>query len=172
VLAAINDDSYRLVLTLHILSVVIGLGSVFLNGLYGAQAKSRRGAEGLAIAEANLKVTKVAQIFIYLIPLFGIALVFMSDDVVDFGDTWVWLSLVLYLVALGLSHGLLLPAVQRMHVLMREMIAAGPPAGGPPPQAAEMEALGKRVGAVGAALDVLIVVIIGLMVFKPGGLKF
>ena len=120
---------------LHILTVIIGLGTVFLNAIYGAQAKSRRGPDGLAIAQANLKVTEIAQYFIYAIPIFGIALVFMSKtdgiDIYKFDQTWIWLSLVLYIVALGLSHGLLLPAVKRMQVLMGEVIAAGPPAGGP-----------------------------------------
>lgn len=171
-IAAINSDSYKLVLTLHILTVVIGLGAVFLNGIYGAQAKSRRGPEGLAIAQANLKVTEIAQYFIYAIPIFGIALVFMSKtdgiEIFKFSQTWVWLSLVLYIVALGLSHAILLPAVKRMQVLMGEVIAAGPPAGGPPPQAAEMEQLGKRIAPTGAVLDLLVIVIVALMVFKPG----
>src|SRR5262245_28641458 len=153
--------------------VIIGLGTVFLNALYGAQAKSRRGAEGLAIAQANLRVTEIAQYFIYAIPLFGIALVFMSKtngvQFYDWDQTWIWLSIVLYLAALGLSHGVLMPAVKRMQVLMGEVIAAGPPTGGPPPQAAEMEQLGKRIAPVGAALDIIVIVIVALMVFKPGG---
>lgn len=148
--------------------MVIGLGAVFLNGLYGAQVKARRGPEGLAIAEANLKVSKVAEWFIYAIPIFGIGLVFMSDDFIEFDETWIWLSIVLYIVAMGISHGMLYPTVKRMHVLMAEMIAGPPPVGGPPPQAAEMEQLGKRVGAAGAALNLLVVVLIVLMVFKPG----
>jgi uncharacterized membrane protein len=172
VIAAINSDGYKLVLVLHILTVIIGLGAVFLNAIYGAQAKARRGPEGLAIVQANLKVTEIAQYFIFAIPIFGIALVFMSKtdgiDIYKFDQTWVWLSLVLYIAALGLSHGLLLPAVKRMQVLMAEVIAAGPPTGGPPPQAAEMEQLGKRIAPVGATLNVLVIVIVGLMVFKPG----
>ena len=117
------------------------------------QAKARRGPEGLAIAEANLKVTEIAEYFIYAIPIFGIALVFMSKtdgiEIFKFSQTWVWLSLVLYIVALGLSHGVLFPAVKRMQVLMGEVIA-GPARRpeGPPPQAAEMEQLGKRIAAV------------------------
>ena len=172
-IAAYNSDAYNVVLVLHILTVIIGLGAVFLNAIYGAQAKARRGPEGLAIAQANLKVTEIAQYFIYAIPIFGIALVFMSKtDGIQFYDwdqTWIWLSIVLYLVALGLSHGLLMPAVKRMQVLMGEVIAAGPPTGGPPPQAAEMEQLGKRIPPVGAALNILVIVIVALMVFKPGG---
>jgi uncharacterized membrane protein len=171
-IAAINSDAYKVVLVLHLLTVIIGLGAVFLNAIYGAQAKARRGPEGLAIAQANLKVTEIAQYFIYAIPIFGIGLVFMSKtdgiEIYKFDQTWIWLSLVLYIVALGLSHGLLLPAVKRMQVLMGEMIAAGPPTGGPPPQAAEMEQLGKRIPPVGAALNLLVIVIVALMVFKPG----
>jgi uncharacterized membrane protein len=172
VIGGVNSTGYEIVLVLHILSVVIGLGAVFLNAIYGAQAKARRGPEGLAIVQANFKVSEIAQYFIYAIPIFGIALVFMSDDVIEFSDTWIWLSIVLYVVALGLSHGILLPSVRRMQVLMGEMIAAGPPAGGPPPQAAEMEQLGKRIAPVGATLNLLVVVIIALMVFKPGGVDF
>ena len=171
-IAAINSDAYKLVLVLHLLAVIIGLGTVFLNAIYGMQAKSRRGPEGLAVAQANLKVTEIAQYFIYAIPIFGIALVFMSKtdgiEIFKFSQTWVWLSLVLYVIALGLSHGVLLPAVKRMQVLMGEVIAAGPPTGGPPAQATEMEQLGKRIAPTGAALNLLIIVIVALMVFKPG----
>ena len=56
---------------------------MFLNAVYGAQAKARRGPEGLAIVQANFKATEIAQYFIYAIPIFGIALVFMSDDIIE-----------------------------------------------------------------------------------------
>jgi hypothetical protein len=56
-----------------------------------------------------------------------------------------------------------------MGVLMREMVAVGVPAApGPPPQAVEMQSLGKRVAATATTLDLLLVVILVLMVFKPG----
>jgi uncharacterized membrane protein len=163
-----DDDLYKVVLTLHILCAVIGFGAVYLNALYGQEIGKRRGPEGLAIYEANFRVSNVGQYFIYAVFIFGIALVGMSDDAFEYDQTWVWLSIVLYLVGLGLSHGVLKPAVKRMGVLMREMIAAGPPTGGPPPQAAEMAGLGKRVGMTGATLDVLLIVITALMVFQPG----
>ena len=72
---AINDDAYRIVLILHILCAIIGFGAVFLNGMYAAQAKSRKGPEGLAIAEANFKVSKIGEYFIYAVFLLGFALV-------------------------------------------------------------------------------------------------
>jgi hypothetical protein len=184
VLGAIDSDAYRIVLVLHILTVVVGIGAVMLNGLYGGQAKARKGPEGLAIAEANFKVSMVAEKVIYLIPLFGIGLVFMSKtdgvQVYDWDQTWIWLSIVLYVVALGISHGVVTPTAKRMQVLMKELNAMGPPpgaggpdgpppgAGGPPAQVVELEALGKRIGAGGMALNLLTVVLIVLMVWKPG----
>lgn len=180
VLGAIDSDAYKIVLILHILTVVVGIGAVMLNGLYGAQAKARKGPEGLAIAEANFKVSMVAEKVIYLIPLFGIGLVFMSKtdgvQVYDWDQTWIWLSIVLYIVALGVSHGVVIPTAKRMQVLMKELNAMGPPpaggpppgAGGPPPQVVELEALGKKIGAGGMTLNLLTVVLIVLMVWKPG----
>ncbi|MGH8983391.1 MAG: hypothetical protein ACRDY6_05890 [Acidimicrobiia bacterium] len=41
-------------------------------------------------------------------------------------------------------------------------------AGPPPPQATELEERGKRVGVTGATLNGLLVVLLYLMVFKPG----
>jgi hypothetical protein len=170
---AINDDAYRIVLILHILCAIIGFGAVFLNGLYGAQAKARRGAEGLAILEANVKVSKIGEYFIYAVFLLGIALVQMSDSVFKFSQDWLWISVAIYVIALGISHGLLFPRVKKIIALMREMVDAGPPGagapGGPPPQAAQLEVLGKQVAVCGATLNVMLIVIVFLMVWKPGG---
>jgi hypothetical protein len=110
----------------------------------------------------------VGEKLIYLVPIFGIGLVGMSDKVWSFGQTWIWLSLVLYVVALGGSHAVLIPSHRRINELFRELLAVGSPSAGPPPQVAEIEALGRRMAPVGATLDVILVVIVALMVWKPG----
>ena len=51
---------------------------------------------------------------------------------------------------------------------MQEMVSGPPPAGGPPPQVAEMQTIGQRMGTFGPILDIILVVIIFLMVWKPG----
>lgn len=168
-----GSTGYDTVLVLHILTVIVGFGTVALNGLRGAEAKKRPGPGGLAIGESSFRVSSVAEKFIYAVPLFGIGLVFMSDGNWTFGQTWVWLSTLLYVVGIGLSHGLLVPAEKRMNALAAELVAAGPPpagaaAGGPPPQVAEMEAIEKKLAAVGTILNLLVVVVVVLMVFKPG----
>jgi hypothetical protein len=173
IVAAYLDGLYKFLLVLHIFCAIVGFGAVYLNLLYGAQIRKHRGREGLAIYDANFFVSGIGQYFIYGVFVFGFLLVLVSDDVWKFDQTWVWLSMLLYVIALGVSHGVLLPAAKRMGVLMRELVDAGPPpAGGapagPPPQAAELATLGQRVGVSSAFLDIMMIVILVLMVWKPG----
>ena len=149
-----GSGAYKLVLFLHILTVVVGIGGVMLNGVYAAKARKAGGPAAGAIMQANFDVTMVAEKFIYAIPIFGIALVGMSDDAWAFSQTWVWLSLVLYVLAMGISHGVMIPNGKKM--------LAGP--SGPE----EAEALGKKLAMGGMSLDLLAVVLIALMIWKPG----
>ena len=169
-----GSTGYDIVLVLHLLTVIVGFGTVMLNGIRGAEAKKRPGPGGLAIGESGHKVNTIAEYFIYAVPVLGIGLVFMSDDNWEFSQTWVWLSLVLYVIGISVSHAVLIPAEKRMNALAAELVAMGPPpagapAGGPPPQVAEMEALEKKkLAPAGTFLNVLVVVVVFLMVFKPG----
>lgn len=165
----IDSTLYNLVFVLHLVAVVAGFGGIFLNGVYGAQAKTRPGAGALAIGEANLAATKVAEYAIYAVPLLGIALIVLSDGAWEFSQLWISLSFLLYFVAVGLAHGLLFPSAKRMNALAAELVAAGGAfEGGRPPQIAEMEALEKRLGLVSMVLNLIVVAVIVVMVFKPG----
>ena len=168
-----GSTAYDVVLVLHLLTVIVGFGTVMLNGIRGAEAKKRPGPGGLAIGESGHRVNTVAEYVIYAVPVFGIGLVFMSDGNWTFAQTWVWLSLLLYVIGIGVSHAVLIPAEKRMNALAAELVAAGPPpvgapAGSPPPQVAEMEGLEKKLAASGGYLNLTVVVILCLMVFKPG----
>jgi uncharacterized membrane protein len=167
----IGSTGYKIVLVLHLLSVIVGFGTVVLNGIRGAEAKKRPGPGGLAIGESGYRVNKVAEYFIYAVPVFGLGLVGMSDDGWKFSQTWVWLALLLYVIGIAVSHAVLIPSEKRMNVLAAELVAAGPPpagASGPPPQVVEMEGLEKKLAASGTFLNLLVVVVVILMVFKPG----
>ena len=169
-----GSTGYDVLLVLHILTVIVGFGTVMLNGIRGAEAKKRPGPGGLAIGESGHRLNTIAEYFIYAVPVLGIGLVLMSDGNWTFGQTWVWLSLLLYLIGIGVSHAVLIPAEKRMNALAAELVAMGPPpagaaAGGPPPQVAEMEALEKKkLAPAGMFLNLLVVVVVSLMVFKPG----
>lgn len=165
----ITSFAYRLVFLLHILSAMIGFGGVMLNGLYAKKARERPPAEGLAVMEVNTFISlKVAEIFIYLTAFWGFGLVGLSDGAWGFGQGWVMAAITLYVIALGLSHGMLQPRAKRMVELQREVVNAGPPQGGPPPQVAEMQKIGPQIGAISGVLHLLMVVIMVLMIWKPG----
>jgi uncharacterized membrane protein len=168
----LDGTAYKIVLLLHILCAIIGFGTVFLNGLYGREAKMRPGPGGAAITAANYNVSKIAEYFIYAVFILGFALVGMSDKAWKFDQTWIWLAIVLYIVGIAVSHGILFPAAKKMRDLSEELASAGPPPAdappGPPPQVAVMEELGKRLGAASTFLHLLLVVILYLMIWKPG----
>jgi Predicted integral membrane protein (DUF2269) len=162
-----NSGIFKLLVVLHILSAIVGLGGVLLNGLYAAQAQKRQGPTGRAVSEANYAVSTVAEKVIYLIPVFGILLVLASDSGVSFGDTFVWLSLGLFVIALGISHSVLIPGHRRINGLLLEMEQGPPPVGGPPPQVAQIQALGQKQGGAAMVLDVILVAILALMIWQP-----
>src|SRR5690242_14049856 len=163
-----NSGIYKLILVVHILSVVVGIGAVMLNGIYASQAQKRPGPAGRAVSEANFFVNDIAEKVIYTIPVWGILLVLLSDKAWKFSQTWIWLALLLYIAAVGIAHAIMIPGHKRVNELMAEMETSPPAAGGAPPQVAELEATGKRLAAGGMVLNLLVVVLIALMVWKPG----
>jgi uncharacterized membrane protein len=161
--------------------VIIGFGGVFLNGVYGAESKRRRGPEGLAVFEATERVGRIAEFFILAVPVFGIALVLMSHHQWEFSQAWVSASLTIYVAALIVSFGFHLPNLRRMGGLMHELVSMSVPVpvtvgghepmpepDGPPPQALELERRGRMAGIYGGTLNLAIVAVVILMVWKPG----
>jgi hypothetical protein len=169
----INSGIYKLVLVLHILTAIVGFGAVLLNGIYGQQARSRKGTEGLAISQANFLVSKIGMFFIYAVFVFGILLVVLSDKTWSFSDSWIVGAIVLYVLGIGLAHGVAFPNARRMINLQEQLVSMGPPpAGGgasgrPPTQVIELEERGRRAGIVGAVLSLDLVLILMLMVWGP-----
>jgi len=162
---------YKLLLVLHILAAIVGFGSVFLAGVFATKAQAKGGREGLAVNEVLVDVAEHwSEWFIYAVPLLGIGLILASEDTFKFSQAWISISFLLYFVGIGLAHGVHFPNLRRMNALGAELAASGPAAGGsgPPPQVAELEARGKKAAAVGGILNLLVVVILFLMVWKPG----
>jgi hypothetical protein len=168
-----GDFVYDALLWLHIVCAIVGFGGVMFNALYGAQAKARPGPGGLAISEANLKVSDIAEWFIYAVFITGLLIVVVSNDPFELLiEPWVASSIILYVIGIGVSHAIVQPSAKRMVVLQQELVAAGPPPAdappGPPPQAVEMEGLGKRLATFGPVLHVILAIILVMMVFQPG----
>jgi uncharacterized membrane protein len=160
----IDTGLYKFVLLCHITTVVVGIGATMLNGVYAAKAKKAGGPAAGAIMQANLEVTMLAEKVIYAIPVFGILLVLMSDDLFDFGQAWISISIVLYIIALGIAHGVMMPSGKRM-LAIGAVLGSGQ---GGPAEVAEAEGLQKKLAMGGMTLDLLVVALIALMIWKPG----
>jgi uncharacterized membrane protein len=169
VFGAFRDDGYKVVLILHILCAIVGFGAVMLNGVYAAQVRSRRGPEAVAIAEANHRASKVAMYFVYAVIILGFALVGMSDKVFKFGQTWVWLAIVLWVLAVGLAHGAIVPREKKVIALLREQPVAGSGPGAASASDGQVDALMRQVSLFGLLYALAVVAILVLMVWKPGG---
>ena len=164
----IDSGVYKLLFVAHLVSVIVGFGSLFFGSLYGAQARARRGQEGLAIVDAHHGVAHWAEGFLYAVPVFGILLVLASDDLWEFSDAWISLSFLLYFVIIGVLHGAHVPSMRRMNELMAGAAGAAGESPGPPPQVAELESQERRLAITTAVLDCLMVAVVVLMVWKPG----
>lgn len=164
--AGMGSGTYKALLAAHILTSVVGLGGVVLNGVYASEAQRRQGPSGRAVSEANYRVSSIAEVVILLIPLTGLGLVWASDSSWSMGDTWVWASLAAMVVALALSRLVVMPGHRRINTLLGAL--EGFRGEGPPPQLAEVERLGKAQAAAGGALSILTIVVVALMVWKPG----
>lgn len=156
----VGGDLYNVVLVLHILASIIGFGGMFIAGFYGNEARGLPGREGMAVAQTTLKVTgQIPTVAVVAVPILGILLILMSEDAIKFSAMWVSLSFLLYFVLMGLATGIQVPTIRKMVALR---------AGAEGAQSAEVQAMGKKAATVGAIVNVLWVLILILMVFKPG----
>ena len=147
-----GESGYKFLLVLHLLSVIIGFGPWFLNGLLPARALGSEPGEGTVISRANLQVSTISQYAIYGALIFGLgALGASHKHTIDFGDTFIWLSLVLWVAIVGVLHGMVLPAQRRL--------AAGD---------GDRATLTQRQSLGVALINLLVVVAVFLMVFEPG----
>ena len=147
----VDGEIYRLVLFLHIAAVIVGFGGLALNGVYGAHARQRGGSEGAAIGDANRAVTRAASMFVYLVPLFGIALVVLSDGVWAFDQLWISGSFLFYAAAAGVLGAVVVPTQRRL--------------GSASGEAAQLHA---KLTTATAAVNLLGVAVLMLMIWKPG----
>ena len=164
-----DGAAYKVVFIVHILTLIFGFGPLVLAGLYDIQANRRGRQHAAAVGEVQFAVARVAEWVVYLVFVTGIALVLLSDGAWGMGDLWVSLSMLTYIVAIGISHGVLIPNERRLNVLRRELADLdGTDVGGQPEQEVELADCTRRSAAMGTVLDLLLVFIVYLMVFKPG----
>jgi uncharacterized membrane protein len=148
-------------LFLHVLGAIIAFGPTFAYTVMGSMA-------GKEPQHANFSTRQVAAIgnrVVYPLAIFqgvtGVLLIWAASFNV-MGTGWLAAGIVLYLITLIYSLTVQRSAVQRLIEL-----TSTPPAPGSPPNP-EIPATVKRIQRGGMFLGVMLVVIVFLMVIKPG----
>ena len=143
---------HHFLLSLHLIAAVFFIGPIAAAG--PATARATRAGDVGAV-ESSARMMRIYGYGSLLVALFGLGLV-QKKWHAEFGDTWVWLSLLLFVITLGLVIGVAVPAQEQLVEALR---------GGAADRV--KSALGKVMGASSLA-SVAYVVIIVLMVTKPG----
>ncbi len=148
---------FKILLALHLLFAVFAIGPLVHAATTAGRGVRTRDAAATAAAARMLRIYSYASV---LVVILGFALMSTKSprthqNVAEFSDTWIWLSLLLWAVAVALVLAVLVPALQAATV------AFGQPEPATPSSA--------RIAASGGIVAVLFAVIIFLMVYRPGG---
>jgi uncharacterized membrane protein len=151
-------------------SVLHVVGAVFIVGPMAILPMSAMRAvrAGNAAQVATLaKSTNLFSLLSLIVFLLGFALVGMADPKyhLSVGTPWVLWSIVLYIVALGLTLFLVVPTMRRAAEALESPSA---PAGGTPEEVATPTKAGYPAIAAGSGVSsLLLVIVVVLMVWKP-----
>ena len=160
---------YRTVVLLHVLAVIVGYGSVVLDGVYSAQARRFRGAEAQAVASAHYTAaTKFGEGFLYAVPVLGGVAVAASGGAQKGSAAWLWAGLAVFVGTIGVLHGLVKPARRRSLVLFGELTGKQQLGSEQGAELRELARLGQRLSVGSGLINLLLVVGLVIMIFKPG----
>lgn len=146
-----------LLFALHLLFAIFAIGPL----VHAATTASRGIRTGDAAAvTASSRMLRIYGYTSVLVVIAGMALMSQDDPdekgqkIGEFGQVWIWLSLVLWLVALGLVLGVVVPTLTKAatRIGAQESVAS----------------LTGRVAAAGGVVGVIFAVIVFLMVYQPG----
>jgi uncharacterized membrane protein len=150
ILATYQDGLYKLFFLCHMVSFVIAFAPAVVNPVLVAQVKGDGDMGSLGRLAGHLAKNGRTIHFPALLALggFGIAMVLASDPVWGFDQTWVSLAFLVWIAICGVITGVVLPGERQL--------AAGD-------AAAE-----KKVALGGQIATVLTLVMLYLMIWKPG----
>lgn len=150
VLAAYRDTGYNILLLVHIVAVVVAFAPAAINPLleryFAANSTEATMQTWAGFARDYTKKISLSAIVLLLIT--GVLMVLLSDDVIEFSDTWISLSFLVWFAIAGVVSALILKGERLMaagDMKGRELVAKG-----------------------GPVVTLLVLVMLYLMIFKPG----
>jgi uncharacterized membrane protein len=152
---------YEFLFLIHVAGAIIGFGPTFAFSVLGPRAGQAGPNGGVAIMESMVAIERRLVLPVALVtqPLTGVLMIFERNlDADFFGQEWLVWAIVLYAVTLYVSLFQNTPTIDRMIHL-----AKGGEAGTP-----EFGKLSMKAARLGMAMTLSLVVIIYLMIIKPG----
>jgi len=153
---------FRILLLIHIAGAIIGFGPAFAFGVLGPLSKKLGGLPALGIMEGILSLQNklVIPVVAFFQPVSGVLLILEGGWAQNFfSHVWLWVALILYVLMFYLAVFRARPGIAGMIGLAKEGKAETP----------EFGKLAKSQQTIGPILGVTLLVIIFLMVIKPGG---
>ena len=148
---------FKLLLFLHLLAAIFAVGPLVGAATSASRALRTPDAEAAQSAARTIKIYTYASVAVVVLG-FGLMSATepgSSEHVADFGESWIWLSLVFWAASVAVTLGGLVPALQQAATTITE--------GG------AVSTLTGRVAAYGGATGLLYAAIVLLMVYQPGG---
>ncbi|GGB39563.1 hypothetical protein GCM10011492_32950 [Flexivirga endophytica] len=154
----------KLLLLLHLLTAIFAIGPL----VHAVTTASRglRQADALAIG-SSARMAKIYSMASVLVVIFGLGLMSQKrrgKELGSFGDTWIWLSLLLWVIAVVVTFVVVVPALERAADTIRS--GAEDAAGGDLQTAVKSQT--ALVAASGGVVGIIFAVIVVLMVYRPG----
>jgi len=150
ILAAWRDSTYNLFLFLHVVAVVITFAPAVINPML-ERYFARSGGEPVLQSWAGFTSTYTRTFTLGglgALLLTGIVMIILSDEAIEFSETWISLSFLLWFALGGVISAMVLKG--------EKQVAAGDLAGA------------KLIARGGTIATILGLVVLYLMVFKPG----
>jgi uncharacterized membrane protein len=164
----INGTFYKILLFLHVVCVIAGFGVLAWNALFVARARRADGAGVTDTVDLNAGIGRIAEFVVYAVFILGLLVVATSRSVWKFDQSWLSASMALYIVDLGILHGLIRRSQKEYRQVEAGLATASVAGGGRPAEVDVLERLQQRIAIGWGVFDVIVLVVLWLMLFKPG----
>lgn len=145
---------YNLMLTLHVLLAIFAIGPL----VHAASTAGRGIRKGDAVATAeSARVVRIYTMGSVAVVIVGMGLMSVKVDgqpIGEFGDTWIWLSTLMWLVAVGLAMGVIIPTLEKATEQIK--------------QEQSVVSMSARLAASGGLIALIFAAIVFIMVYQPG----
>jgi hypothetical protein len=156
-----RNAAYDIVLLAHVLSALVGLGAVAVAGAYALTLR-RSGAASDGVRRYYRPGVNWAGRVLFLVPVFGVILVAMSQGDWSYSDTWITVGLFLWVLIVLAAEMALWPEERQLQAAVADPDTANDPA-----SVEALRARCLRVAMLSAGLSAGLVAAAVVMVGKP-----